>query len=340
VQPLDWFGRLLAPRALAILRRGRPRWLTILAYHRVLPAPGRDYPFDRDVIDCGPAEFEQHMRMVAATCTPVGLGDVIGFLTGGRPLPPNPVLVTFDDGYRDNREHAQPILERHGIPAVFFVTTGNVTERQIFWWDRVAYLFHTTRVAVARISYPTQILLRPRTDGGRARRTVLRLIKTCPGLDVDRFLDGLARALRVDWDPELERRAAAEMLMTWDDVRALAASGMEIGSHTCSHRVLHTLPPDQLRHELTASRADIEREIGRQVRAISYPVGRSLRMMPSLVRAVRDAGYQVGFSAEPRANPVNRELDRFDLARLPVDTLMSREQLGAFLAAPELCRAW
>jgi hypothetical protein len=296
VQPLDWFGRLLAPRALAILRRGRPRWLTILAYHRVLPAPGRDYPFDRDVIDCGPAEFEQHMRMVAATCTPVGLGDVIGFLTGGRPLPPNPVLVT--------------------------------------------YLFHTTPVAVARISYPTQILLRPRTDGGRARRTVLRLIKTCPGLDVERFLDGLARALRVDWDPELERRAAAEMLMTWDDVRALAASGMEIGSHTCSHRVLHTLPPDQLRHELTASRADIEREIGRQVRAISYPVGRSLRMMPSLVRAVRDAGYQVGFSAEPRANPVNRELDRFDLARLPVDTLMSREQLGAFLAAPELCRAW
>lgn len=335
------FGRLVAPPALALASRRPPRWLSILAYHRVLPAPPPDYPFDRDVIDCDPREFARQMELVARRCTPIGLDEVLDHLEAGRRLPPNPVLVTFDDGYRDNREHAQPILDRLGVPACFFVTTGNVGARRLFWWDRIAYLFHATRVATARISYPVPILLRPATDGGRSRRTVVRLIKSYPGLDVDRFLGQLARALRVEWNGEIEAEAADRLVMTWDDVRALAASGMEIGSHTRSHRVLHTVPPGQLADELAGSRADIEAAIGRAPRAISYPVGRSIRRMPALVRAVREAGYRVGFSAEPRGNPLGRgELDRYDLARLPVDAPMRRDHLGAYLAAPELCPAW
>ena len=337
---LAWFGKLVAPSALALASRRAPRWLSILAYHRVLPPPPADYPFDRDVVDCDPREFARQMEMVARTCTPVGVDDVLDCLDGGRRLPPNPVLVTFDDGYRDNHEYAQPILDRLGIPACFFVTSGNITHRKVFWWDRVAYLFHNTRVATAKIDYPVAIRLRPATDGGRSRRTVIRLIKSYPGLDVERLLVDLAGALRVDWDPEIERRGADQLVMTWDHVRSLANAGMEIGSHTRSHRVLHTVPPPELAVELAGSRADIAGALGRPVRAISYPVGRSIRRMPALVRAVRQAGYQAGFSAEPRGNPLTAELDRYDLGRLPVDMLVRREHLGAYLAAPELCPAW
>lgn len=336
------FGRLVAPRALARAGRRPPRWLTVLSYHRVLPAPPPDYPFDREVIDCYPREFARQMELVARLCTPVAIDDLLDHLERGRRLPPNPVLVTFDDGYRDNREHAQPILDRLGVPACFFVTSGNLAQRKVFWWDRVAYLFNQSRVATARLTYPVPLLLRPAGDGGRARRTVLRLIKTHPGLDLERFLAQLARALRVDWDDELERRAADQLLMTWDDARALAAAGMEIGSHTRTHRVLYTVPPAELAVELAGSRADIAQALGRPVRAISYPVGRSLRRMPGLLRAVREAGYRVGFTCEPRATPLSgrQPIDPLDLARLPVDTLMRRDQLGAYLAAPELCPAW
>lgn len=341
MEPLALFGKLVAPGALALSRRRPPRWLTILAYHRVAPVVSADYPFDREVLDCEPREFARQMELVARTCMPVGLDEVLGFLEGGGRLPPNPVMVTFDDGYRDNRDHAQPILDRLGIPACFFVTTGNLTHRKAFWWDRVAYLFHRTRVGTAQLGYPLPMLLRPATDGGCSQRTVIRLIKSYPSLDLERFLAELALALRVDWDAEVERQAADELVMTWDDARALAASGMEIGSHTRSHRVLHTLSPDQLATELAGSRADIEGAIGRPPRAISYPVGRSISRMPALVRAVREAGYQVGLSAEPRGNPIGgAALDRYDLARLPVDALMRRDHLGAFLAAPELCPAW
>jgi peptidoglycan/xylan/chitin deacetylase (PgdA/CDA1 family) len=339
VQLFEWFGRTLAPPALAFERHGSPRWLTVLAYHRVVPAPAEDYWFDRDVLDCDPDRFEKHMGLLARRCTPIGLDRLLRFLDG-EPLPPNPVLVTFDDGYRDNRDHALPILQRHQIPALFFVASSYVADRRVFWWDRLAYLFSRTSAPVARLAYPTDLVLRPRTEPERARRMALGIIKTCPGLDLEQFLSDLGRALQVPWDRALEEEFADELVMTWSDVRDLVDAGMEIGSHTRTHRVLHTLAADELSAELTGSRAEIERATGRPVRSISYPVGRSLRLVPPLLRAVRDAGYRAGFSAVPRAIPVRGTVDPYDLGRLSVDQRITRDHLAALLAAPELSRAW
>jgi peptidoglycan/xylan/chitin deacetylase (PgdA/CDA1 family) len=56
--------------------------------------------------------------------TPVALDVVLSHYLDGAPLPPRAVLLTFDDGYRDNLENALPILRRHGYPAVLFVPIG------------------------------------------------------------------------------------------------------------------------------------------------------------------------------------------------------------------------
>jgi peptidoglycan/xylan/chitin deacetylase (PgdA/CDA1 family) len=56
--------------------------------------------------------------------TAVSLDDVLAHYLERRPLPPQAVLITFDDGYRDNLENAVPILQRYGYPAVLFVPIG------------------------------------------------------------------------------------------------------------------------------------------------------------------------------------------------------------------------
>ncbi|HEU5061374.1 MAG TPA: hypothetical protein VFU21_32840 [Kofleriaceae bacterium] len=80
MEPLAMFGRLVAPGALALASRRPPRWLTILAYHRVMPPLPADYPFDREVVDCDPREFARQMELVARACTPIGLDEVLDFL--------------------------------------------------------------------------------------------------------------------------------------------------------------------------------------------------------------------------------------------------------------------
>ena len=336
---MDMFGRLLARPALKLRARRPPRWLTVLLYHRVLPRQS-GYDLDQGVVDSGPELFERHMSFVASACTPIDLAQLLAFQRGEAGLPDNPVLVTFDDGYLDNREHALPVLKRHGIRALFFIASTYVGERKLFWWDRVAYLFHHAKVDVARLSYPTELVLRLGDEKARAARLVLKIIKTTRGLDLPRFLDEMARAMDVFWDEAIERRLVDQHIMTWEDVKAMHEAGMDIGSHTRTHRVLDTVEPGGLTDELVASKADIERALGIKVTSLSYPVGRAIRKLPLIERAVRDAGYEVGFSVETKANSLSRSAyDPYNVARLPVEPGLSRDRLAALLAAPEMLGA-
>jgi peptidoglycan/xylan/chitin deacetylase (PgdA/CDA1 family) len=67
---------------------------------------------------------EQMALLDALGYVPVSLDAVVAHYLDGAPLPPKAVLLTFDDGYRDNLENALPILRRHGFPAVLFVPIG------------------------------------------------------------------------------------------------------------------------------------------------------------------------------------------------------------------------
>src|SRR6185503_14938100 len=106
----------------------------------------------------------------------------------------------------------------------------------------------------------TRIEIDPRDP--TARRTLNETIKNTAHLDLDQFLTQVANALGVEWNAAIETSHANELIMTWDQIRALAKAGMDIESHTRSHRVLQTLDPDTLRSELTGSRQDLETEVG------------------------------------------------------------------------------
>ncbi len=69
--------------------------------------------------------FAAQMALLAELgYVPVSLDAVRDHYLLGTPLPPHAVLITFDDGYRDNLENALPVLRRHGYPAVLFAPIG------------------------------------------------------------------------------------------------------------------------------------------------------------------------------------------------------------------------
>jgi peptidoglycan/xylan/chitin deacetylase (PgdA/CDA1 family) len=98
---------------------------------------------------------------------------------------------------------------------------------------------------------------------------------------------------RMSW-PGIDQWAAtphaAELqAMTWGDLRALTASGWEIGSHTCSHPRLSGLEEAEMHRELVASRAVCERELGAPCRSLAYPFGDSDARVRAAAAA---AGYE------------------------------------------------
>lgn len=74
-----------------------------------------------------PRAFARHMQLVADSGrTPMTVSGLRSALRGDRPLPPHPVVITFDDGFADTLTEAAPVLARHGLPSTVYVTTGVV----------------------------------------------------------------------------------------------------------------------------------------------------------------------------------------------------------------------
>jgi peptidoglycan/xylan/chitin deacetylase (PgdA/CDA1 family) len=94
------------------------RTLRVLMYHKVNDQPENSVTVPVSLFD------EQMAQLRELDYTPVSIDQVIAYYVDGVPLPPRGVLISFDDGYRDNLENAAPVLQRYGYPAVIFVPIG------------------------------------------------------------------------------------------------------------------------------------------------------------------------------------------------------------------------
>jgi peptidoglycan/xylan/chitin deacetylase (PgdA/CDA1 family)/glycosyltransferase involved in cell wall biosynthesis len=104
--------------------------LPILMYHHV--GPQRD-GFD-EFLNISPATFERHLRWLAKNgFTTIHLSDWIAAQRQGKPLPQKPVVLTFDDGYRDTAEFGFPLLEKYGFKATLFLVTDQIGGTNL--WD-------------------------------------------------------------------------------------------------------------------------------------------------------------------------------------------------------------
>ncbi len=319
---------------LALRRRWRVPVLTILNYHRVHEREAVS-SFDTGVLDATPEEFERQVAALVRHFNLVGLADVRQWLAGGR-LPANPAMITFDDGYRDCHAHALPILKRHGARAVFFIATHYVERRKVFWWDRVCWLLKNAEKRVVALESPRPMLLNLGARG--SARILLEAIKAAPGLDLEACLNHISRQTGAGWSEAREEELARELVMTWDEVRDLYRAGMDIGSHTRTHRVLHTLSPEHLVEELRGSREDLEAALGAPIDAVSYPVGIPVAAAPAIRSAIDAAGYQMGFTYNTGVQFMGANLDRLDLRRLSVSPDLNQRAFLMLIALPSLAR--
>ena len=123
--------QLSAPTPDGLSRRLR---VPILMYH-YLSQPPPDADIYRQDLSVPPDLFAAHLdRLLAAGYTTVNLTQVVDALQRGTSLPERPVVITFDDGYRDNYENAFPLLRERGMQATIFVVTDFMDE------ERPAYL--------------------------------------------------------------------------------------------------------------------------------------------------------------------------------------------------------
>lgn len=322
---------------LAVARRtdgGRPP-LPILAYHRVVEETDINspaFPFEELNVSSFSHEFERQMEFISRRFRTITFSDLKKHVNGVKgELPLNPIIITFDDGYKDNHTIAFPILKKFGLKAVFFPVTSLVGGR-FMEIERLSYSVKTSAIKELDLSDAGlgRLSLRTWPDRVRAKNVLTHELRRHGEQARSRLADLLFERLGAELPPCL----GARMMLDWSEIREMADCGMEIGSHSASHPILSRISDERLREEVEGSRKELESRIGTEVCAFSYPAGGKIEYVGEKVKlAVKEAGYSFGISYFNGLEKIG-SLDPYCLKRLRISRYVDMPLFKAGLAIP------
>ena len=317
---------------LRVLERLRPRpgeaRVFILNYHRVA---GDGLGLQN--ITISPENFRSQMAYLAhGPYKPVSLMRFVRHVRGEETLEGDCVVVTFDDGYRDNYANAFPILEGLGVPATVFLTTGALDTQEPLWWDKVVIALRAmdgppAPMTALHARIPATTWERIRAAAGRADASaepaMADLLAELKRLDPGRR-DAIVDAL---W--AMAPAKVDDLMMTWDMARAMRGSLIEFGAHTVTHPIMSQLDTDRARVELRDAKARIEAELGEEIVTFAYPNGKAADFTEQTVGLLTECGYQMALTTEKGVN--DRDTDPFRVRRYSISNA------PAYVLAVRLC---
>ncbi len=107
----------------------------ILMYHHIGELPSNADAVRRD-LTVSVGNFEAQMALLSQRgYATISIEDLVAAFEGTRQLPPQPIILTFDDGYKDNHEYAFPVLKKYGFKGTFFVVTALTGTEGYLTWD-------------------------------------------------------------------------------------------------------------------------------------------------------------------------------------------------------------
>ncbi len=307
--------------------------LRILAYHRVLDYDENRFPFDEAVVSASCEAFHEQMKFVRSNFEVISFVDLLECEQKGRQFPERGLIITFDDGYRDNYTHAFPILKAFNLPATIFLVTGHIGTTKLFWWDVVAYCIKHTPLAekvFPDISHQ-KLRLVDKRDKAFAIQMILGWIKHVPD-DVSRKF---VKQLPCELGLEMSDDVGKGLLLNWDDVKEMTNHRIEFGSHTVTHPILANVSEDRLHWEISESKKTIEQQIGKEAVAMAYPVGRKSKFSLTAQEAVARHGFRYAVSYEEGA-VAQKTYNRFAIPRIHVETDYTKKLFRANLMFPNL----
>ncbi|HSI36507.1 MAG: polysaccharide deacetylase family protein [Phycisphaerae bacterium] len=289
-------------RVRSAIRRARNRRrcaAVVLLYHRVT-----ELASDPQWLTVPPAVFDEQMAMLAREYEVMSVPALVTGVKSGR-LPRRAVAITFDDGYADNLTEATPILERHKVPAAFYVASGFVGGTEEVFSDELDRLLltpggrgGTLKWGRIRWDLPSMkrggsarrwnVLADPPTPRHAAYRDLCAICADMPHAGRRRVLD----AVRAFAEEPPEDRPT-HRFVTEEQLRSLAASPIAtVGAHTVTHPRLSAIPVEEQAREIAESKRRIEAVTGKPVTTFAYPFGGPADQTDDTVRCVREAGFE------------------------------------------------
>ncbi len=309
------------------LKVGRRKQLLILMYHDLVPNSSA-YPINGTQDRPSGLAFECQIRAILKDFRAITMEKAVKEIDERGDLLENSVAITFDDGYRSVYEIAWPIMRKYGVSATVFLATDWIDGKASLWWDDLEELI--------RVGDLSRVDLKEFSREFKINSAIIDLQRLHDTHYKDLLLNRLSMFLMKQ--PTSVQKGAVEYLrrsilddpsialavpqpLSWDQIRDLAAQGMEFGSHTRSHANLSHVESQEAYDDITGSKTIIENQIRKKVIGFAYPYGFDIAGYSRFLPMLKEIGFDYACLSWWGCNTA--QTDRYLLYRNPLPSLIS-----------------
>jgi peptidoglycan/xylan/chitin deacetylase (PgdA/CDA1 family) len=199
-----------------------------------------------------------------------------------KPIPPFSVILTVDDGWKENKENIAEVAESMGIPVTIFISTEPVEKEKRFWWSVIE-------------------------EGNKKNLTkkTIGALKQIPDIEKISIVNSIEKNL-----------APKREALTVTEVQKLSGGNfVSIGSHTVTHPILTQCQHEQSAFEIFASKQKLESWINKPVTSFAYPNGMYGDREKQILK---ESGYTIAFNTVPEYVTKESLKHPFDIPRFDV----------------------
>jgi peptidoglycan/xylan/chitin deacetylase (PgdA/CDA1 family) len=204
---------------------------------------------------------------------------------------------TMDDGYRDNRDFALPVMREFDAPFTVYVTSDFAEGTGRLWWIALEMVIaKASSIDVSIGGVATRLDASTAAAKQAAFHRLHDWLRSLPNEhDVQREMAALCARHGID-----ETAISRELCMSWNELKPFAADPLvTIGAHTVTHGSLARQAEETARHELAAGRARIEGVLQRPVVHLAYPYGDRIAAAAREFALARATGYKTAVTTRP-----------------------------------------
>ncbi len=264
----------------------------ILLYHGII---GEDLPagLNGEGLHLRLEYFERQIVYLKKRYSILGLNDFVGYLKEGRTLPRYSVVVTFDDGYKNNYENLKNIILKYRVPLTIFLVTDYIGTAELLWLDKLEIAFFNAKIqSISALQSGGKGKIEWHSDEEKMHKYLglKNYLKKMPHDKLKEILKDIFLELSAGENsgPKENNGIEYTRLLNHNEISQLSRLGVHFGSHACCHEILTALPVKEVKDTLQRSFSSIKDYCLDNKVPFAYPNG---SFNDEIKKAVADAGY-------------------------------------------------
>lgn len=290
--------------------------IRVLMYHGV-DERQTDFILDDPTLVISTKNFEEQIKYLSKSYNIISTHDLVAHIKNKISFPLNSVVITFDDGLKNNFINAFPILQKYNAKATIFLTTDYIDTLKINWSNKFYYFINKIGLNEFVEEFEREFPAYPNLIEKIGHKNLTENMNFILKYKIDENIrEKFIQRLYDKFGIKINKEEIKHLYLSWKEIKKMADAGISFGSHTSTHPVLSLLDYEKAEKEIIDSKKNIEVKLDKKIHLFAYPYGNKDSFNSNIKKILAGYNFLCAVSTIEGFNNLNSDL--YELKRISI----------------------